>query len=196
PVAAAAMRPTVAGAAGVFRVRRLVRSTRPDVVQTWLYHADLIGGLAARSLRIPVVWGVRQTAPDTAGNKRHTRLAAALGARLSSVVPARIVCNSEAARLDHVAMGYDASRMVVIPNGVDTDRFRPAIEARHASTPRRTTPPSWRPRRAWWQPGPMSTSSSADATSRLPRSSSPGRRGASHWTATCTFWASATTSRR
>lgn len=132
PVAAAAMRPTVAGAAGVFRVRRLVRSTRPDVVQTWLYHADLIGGLAARSLRIPVVWGVRQTAPDTAGNKRHTRLAAALGARLSSVVPARIVCNSEAARLDHVAMGYDASRMVVIPNGVDTDRFRPDIEARHA----------------------------------------------------------------
>ena len=40
-------------------VRRL-RQTKPDVVQTWLYHSDLLGGLAARLAGIPyVIWGVR-----------------------------------------------------------------------------------------------------------------------------------------
>src|SRR5579862_6740658 len=42
----------------VARVRAHLRRSQPNVVQTWLYHANIAGGIAARSLGVPVCWGV------------------------------------------------------------------------------------------------------------------------------------------
>ena len=44
----------------LFRLRRMIKVINPDVVQTWQYHADLLGGLAARLAGIKTVsWGIR-----------------------------------------------------------------------------------------------------------------------------------------
>ena len=44
---------------------RWLKQEKPDIVQTWMYHADLLGGLAAHLAgRIPVVWGIRNTSLD------------------------------------------------------------------------------------------------------------------------------------
>jgi glycosyltransferase involved in cell wall biosynthesis len=109
----------------------LLRSHRPDAVQCWMYHANLFGGIAARLAgRIPVVWGLRQSDLDPARTKATTRLIARLGARLSRALPTRILACADAVRRVHVAMGYDDGRMAVIPNGFDTDVFRPDPDAR------------------------------------------------------------------
>lgn len=108
---------------------RLLRQRRPDVVQTWMVHADLIGGLAARFAGIrAVIWGIRTT--DFAGTSRGTRMMRWAGARLSAWLPAAIACAAEASRRSHEAIGYAPSRMVVIPNGFDVERFRPDPERR------------------------------------------------------------------
>lgn len=89
-----------------------------------MVHADLIGGLAARLAGIrSVIWGVRTT--HFSGTSRGTRQMRWVCARLSGLVPAAIACAAEASRRSHEAIGYDASRMVVIPNGFDIDRFKP-----------------------------------------------------------------------
>ena len=119
--------------AGLMRLFRLVRSARPDVVQTWMYHADLIGGIVARAAGVRnVVWGIRHSDLAPGHSKRSTRLVARLSGLLSRVVPVGIVCCAEAAARSHVPLGYDPRRIVVIENGYDFARFRVDEEARRA----------------------------------------------------------------
>lgn len=113
------------------RLAGLIRRAKPDVVQTWMYHANLLGGFAAALAgKPPVVWGLRQSDLDPTRTKATTRLIARLGAALSRRLPKRILACADAVRRVHVGMGYDDARMSVIPNGFDTDVFRPDDEAR------------------------------------------------------------------
>ena len=104
-----------------------IRRFRPDLVQTWTYHADLLGGLAAKLAgNYPVVWNIRHGSLDPALDSRSTLLSARLCAQLSSVLPGAIVLNSHAARAVHAAAGYAERKMQVIPNGFDDQSYRPS----------------------------------------------------------------------
>ena len=125
PVTSLGMRHGVPDPIALMRLTRLLRSGRPDAVQTWMYHADLIGGLAARRAGVPVVWGIHQSNLERRYNKRRTLWTVRACARLSRNLPARIVCCSQASARAHARIGYDADKMTVIPNGFDLDAFTP-----------------------------------------------------------------------
>lgn len=110
---------------GLWRSWRTLRRWKPAVVQTWMYHADLVGGVMARLAGCrKVVWGIRHTTLDPQKSSRGALWAVRVCARLSSVVPARIVCCAEEGRRVHVALGYRASKMTVIANGYDLREFK------------------------------------------------------------------------
>jgi glycosyltransferase involved in cell wall biosynthesis len=115
----------------ILRLARWLREDRPDLISTWQYHADLIGGLAARLAgSIPVAWGIRQSDLSREGNGNLTFFTVRTCARLSRWLPRKILCCSEASRQVHTALGYVADKMVVIPNGYDLGTFRPDSAAR------------------------------------------------------------------
>lgn len=132
PVRSLGLEPSPRQALAALRLPGMLRATRPDLVQTWLYHADLLGGLSSRlvSRRVPVVWGIHRSDLDAAWTKRRLATTAKLCARVSGWVPSRIVCCSEDAARRHVALGYHSEAMVMIPNGFDLDEFRPDATAR------------------------------------------------------------------
>jgi glycosyltransferase involved in cell wall biosynthesis len=107
----------------------LLRRLRPDLVQTWMYHADLLGGIAARLIGVPVCWGIRFSNFSSEHSMRSTRLVARFCALLSYIVPARIISNSYRAIDPHRQLGY-ADRFVVIPNGLDVEKWCPKPELR------------------------------------------------------------------
>jgi glycosyltransferase involved in cell wall biosynthesis len=108
-----------APAAHFAQLVRLIRDQRPDIVQTWLYHADFLGGLAARVAgNRKVIWGVRTTDVD-GGCARTTALVRRACAAMSRWVPHTIVCVAEAALRAHARIGYDTGRMTVVGNGFD-----------------------------------------------------------------------------
>jgi glycosyltransferase involved in cell wall biosynthesis len=101
-----------------FKLVALIRNTRPDIVQTWMYHANMLGGLAARLAGNPnIIWGLRTTGVPR--NAHALALISRVCAGISRWVPNTIVCVAEAARRAHMAGGYDGGRMVVIPNGFE-----------------------------------------------------------------------------
>jgi len=120
--------------AKVKQLASIMRDERPDIVQTWMYHADLIGGAAARLASVrPVLWGIRNTNLSALAIRRSTRIIAWLGARLSSFVPDAIVCNSHESARVHAAFGYNSQLMRVIPNGYDVTCFRPNTTLREST---------------------------------------------------------------
>lgn len=134
PVRAMQMRRGVPEPGGLMRLIRQLRQMRPDVVQTWLYHADLIGGLAARLAGIrALAWGLHISHLDAPSSKKSTLWTVKMGARLSHRLPARIVCCAHSAQRLHTEIGYAADKMTVIPNGFDGHSLRPDEAARRAT---------------------------------------------------------------
>lgn len=116
----------------LFRLLRLLREFQPDILQTWLYHADILGTLASRLRSVPhLAWNIRCSEVDFSRYATLTRRIVKLLALLSRR-PELIIANSEAGRIAHVRAGYRATRWEIIPNGFDLRRFKPDPEARAA----------------------------------------------------------------
>lgn len=132
-VDALGMRATPGQLAAVWRLRRIVRRFRPDAIQGWMYHGNLIASLTPRlsGRPIPVVWNIRQSLYDIDSEKPGTRWVIRQLARMSAG-PAAIIYNSFQSRAHHEAFGFAARRGLVIPNGFDADRWRPDASRRAA----------------------------------------------------------------
>lgn len=116
----------------LFRLTRVVREERPDVLHGYLGDPNNVSVfLKPLFPTVRIVWGVRSSMVDS---KQHqfdwvTGLSIKLNCRLAKFAHA-IIANSRAGRESYVAMGYPAEKTVVIPNGIDTARFRPDSVAR------------------------------------------------------------------
>lgn len=110
---------------------KLLKKNKTDLVHTWMYHADFLGGLAAfLAGNVPVVWGVRNTNLDRDKTSRSMRVFSILNAMLSDFLPSGILFNSKMSMQAHIERGYSASKMAIIPNGFDVDIFKPDELAR------------------------------------------------------------------
>jgi glycosyltransferase involved in cell wall biosynthesis len=104
---------------GLTRLLRLLRTRRPQVLQTWLYHADLLGLFARWLGRAPcLMWNVRCS--ESTGSD-----AVRLVLRQFSSMPDVVVVNSLAGQRFHQNLGYRPRRWEHIPNGFDTRELRP-----------------------------------------------------------------------
>ena len=121
------MTPGRPGPMGLIRLAALIRALRPKVIQSWLYHANLAViialSLTGRLRTVPLYWGIRCSDRDLT-HRRLLRAVVRACAALSGI-PDAVVVNSDAVLRHHVMLGYRHDRLVVIPNGIDTETFAP-----------------------------------------------------------------------
>ena len=117
----------------LFKLIRLIRRLQPDVIQSWMYHADLLALLAwilsGRRKRTRLYWGVRCSNMDTSQYKKTLR-AAIRACALLSPLPTAIIANSVAGRDAHRRLGYRPKRFPAIDNGFNLTRFTASPERR------------------------------------------------------------------
>ena len=113
----------------LFKLIKLLYKNNPDIVQTWLYHSDFLGGIAAKLVGVKsIIWGIRST--ELRKKAYHTKLIRRLCAVLSYVIPSRIICVAHASKQKHISLGYCAKKMSVIHNGFDFSVLHSAYSER------------------------------------------------------------------
>ncbi|EHQ15717.1 glycosyl transferase group 1 [Shewanella baltica OS183] len=110
----------------IFHLVKAIKVIKPDVVQTWMYHADFLGGIAARVAGIKnIYWGVHNTILEKGTSKFSTRIIAKINAVLSGLIPKNIIYCASSSKLVHEKFGYNKQRGLVIYNGYDLTKFKP-----------------------------------------------------------------------
>ena len=102
---------------------------RPRILQGWMYHgniaATLVHYLCPGRRNRNLFWNLRASNMDAGRYGRIIRWSALL-----SGLPHTIIVNSEAGAAFHRQHGFRPQRVLVIDNGVDTEKFRPDPAAR------------------------------------------------------------------
>jgi glycosyltransferase involved in cell wall biosynthesis len=105
------------------KIIKLIKDLDPDIIQTWMIHADFFVGTAAYVAGYRnIIWGIRTT--DYSVESKITRLLRWFCARLSGIIPKRIVCAADASLEASVDAGYSREKMTVIPNGFNVEVLR------------------------------------------------------------------------
>ena len=108
-----------------FKLVQLIKRHKPDIVQTWMYHSDLLGGIAARLAGIDkVIWGIRNSYIDPKIAKKSTIWTIKILSRLSWWLPFSIIVNSQKGLDYHVSIGYRHTKMRRVLNGCDIKVFK------------------------------------------------------------------------
>lgn len=103
-----------------FKAIKICKNT--DLIQTWIYHADLLGFIVAKILKKRIIWGIHHSNLEKDKNKKSTLLIAKLNAFLSKWVDTVISC-SIVAKENHIKYGYSSKNIKVIPNGFELEKF-------------------------------------------------------------------------
>lgn len=98
---------------------RILRKIQPDIIQTWLYHSDLIGGVIGKIFTdASIFWNIRNGNLDPKLISRSTWIAAKSCALFSRIIPDKIISCSAKAAATHESLGYFGNKFIIIPNGI------------------------------------------------------------------------------
>ena len=100
----------------LFKLIKIIKSENPNVIQTWMYHSDLIGGIAAKILGIKkIYWSILSYSISKEHVKFSTRIIVYINAFLSFYIPEKIIFCASSAQSIHEKIGYCRKKFIHIP---------------------------------------------------------------------------------
>lgn len=117
----------------ILTLARTLRALQPDLIQGWMYHGNIAGLVGAKLSRLscPLIWSIHGLLHESDTSSPLTKALIWLGARLSTS-PRKIIYKSVESRRDHEAVGYSRANSILMPNGFDTEAYRPDQQKGHA----------------------------------------------------------------
>lgn len=112
----------------LFKLIKILKIEKVDIVQTWLYHADFFGGIAAKLAGVKnLIWNIRHSDFNYNDTKKSLRILVKVLAKLSYFLPRKIIFCSKKSIKIHEELGYDKKKLIYIANGYDLKKHRPSI---------------------------------------------------------------------
>ena len=106
-----------------FSLKKIIKNVQPDIVQTWMYHANLLGGLAAKFCKVKKIYFNIRVTPDHL--TLLSRFVCVIGGLFSKIIATKVVYCGHNVLQAHKKYFYPNCNTVVIENGVDVNNFFP-----------------------------------------------------------------------
>ena len=109
----------------ILEFRQILKETKPDLIQTWMYHANIFAGILTKIFyyKKPVFWNIRCTIMKLGEAGFVTYILTYLGSLLSYFIPDCIIVCADSIKSDHKQIGYKSSKIKIIENGFDLKHF-------------------------------------------------------------------------
>ena len=104
----------------IWKVRCAVKNYKPDVIQGWMYAGNIMASIVGVGIGTQIYHSLRASDMDV---KRYGSMIK-LNALLSGYADG-VIANSQAGANHHISCGFVSDNMLIIPNGIDTDKFFP-----------------------------------------------------------------------
>ena len=111
----------------ISKILKFIRLDQPDVIQSWLYHADFLTILLKPFVSPPIFWNIRHTNFSFTTDKFSTIFLLPILSLFSWLVPHKIISCSYAGIFVHQKLLYSPKKFTYLPNAVDTSLFYPCI---------------------------------------------------------------------
>lgn len=127
PVQTLGMKPGGYNPIVLFKLRQLLQEIKPDIIQGWMYHANLAAQLAncLSNHKAPVFWSIHHSVDSLKAEKFALRATIKLTALLSSRVE-KVVFSADKGQKQHIQLGYDQSNSMAIGDNFDLAKYKPA----------------------------------------------------------------------
>lgn len=110
----------------LYRLREEILSHRPDIIQSWMGHSNLLFGLIGKAWGVPVVWNIRQSRVTKQELGARNYAIMIVSAKLSKVIPYKTInCSLKSIEM-HKKVGFN-DNFAYIPNGVSINRMNPEL---------------------------------------------------------------------
>ncbi len=115
----------------VFKLINTLRSLRPNVLQAWLYHCNLLSCFLSFFLsnEVKICWNIRSSLHAFSKEKIFTKIAIQFGAYFSTFADLVLVNSKESYR-QHLNFGYCSKNLKLLGNGFDTSIYKVDVHSR------------------------------------------------------------------
>jgi len=112
----------------MFKLIQIIKRYNPEIVHTWLYHSNLIGGIASKLSGVKqIFWSIHH---EFEYSNIFMFIEMKILALLSYLIPNKIVYCTYSSKRSHIQNGYKQNLSYIVENGISLEKFKPKKELR------------------------------------------------------------------
>ena len=129
PVYSLGMKAGIPNPLALIKLKKLLNQVKPDLIQGWMYHANLIAHLANifSDYKVPVFWSIHHSIESLRAEKIPLAAVIKLTALLSQQVE-EVVFSAEKGKIQHLKLGYCENNAIAISDNFDISKYKPVSD--------------------------------------------------------------------
>jgi glycosyltransferase involved in cell wall biosynthesis len=122
------MKPNRLNIASQIKLYKIIKNEQINLIQSWMYHADLVSTLAGFFNNCKVFWSIHNYNISIKALGLQTRFVVFLCALLSHIFPSKMISVSQAAIKKHINVGYNKKKFLHINLGYKNTKFSKPVK--------------------------------------------------------------------